>query len=190
MRYGRSLSNMSACQRNPARASSREVCVLGVQRGLSQPCGWRPRGARQHIDTARDVVALRLGGEIGRQRALAPAMRRHHMPARGNRRRQVGIALGDHAAGVEHRAHLPRAPADPAAARRRPSGRIPPRTAPANRPRPASAGCPSDRCPGALPSAQPSSITLTDTASGRSARPIAHRRHEPPPVACRFPLQL
>ena len=33
-------------------------------------------------------------------------MRRHDMPARGDRRRQIGIALGHHAAGVEHRPRL------------------------------------------------------------------------------------
>ncbi len=62
-----------------------------------------PGGAAKHVDAASDIVTFGVLRLIRRQSALAPAMRRHHMSARGDRRRQVGIALGDHAAGVEHR---------------------------------------------------------------------------------------
>ena len=63
IRYGKSMSNMSACQRNPARASKREVSPLGVQRGLSQPSGGVPAVAastsRQRTMSAHSASGLR-----------------------------------------------------------------------------------------------------------------------------------
>ena len=159
----RTCQRASETARAPADA---RYAALGVQRGLSQPPGCRPAVPVEHLDAAGDVVAFGVLGEIGGQRALAPAMRRDDVPPRGDRRGQIRIALGDHAAGVEHRPRAARGPAGRAAARHRPSGRTPPRTAPGDRRRPASADCPSGRCRARCPSAQPSSITLSEIASG------------------------
>ncbi len=59
-------------------------------------------GAGQHLDATGDVGAFGILGQVGRQRALAPAMRRHRMPPRGDGGRQIRVTVGHDAAGVEH----------------------------------------------------------------------------------------
>ena len=84
------------------RQQSRGVCARRAAR--AQPAErMAPGGAAQDLDTSGNIAAFGVLGQIRRQRSLAPAMRRHHMPARSDRRRKSGISLGDHAAGVEHR---------------------------------------------------------------------------------------
>ncbi len=79
---------MSACQRNPARASSRDVSPLGVQRGLSQPSGGVPAVAastsRQRTMSAHSASGVRYGGSMPWLQACAATVWPHPAIAAGS----------------------------------------------------------------------------------------------------------